>query len=91
MFIYTTISEQWIDKNVEGSGRGAIWRTTPASAWKDWQKYEITFRVLSPGRKYKLRPLTGRSDTRCTVPSATFTSVQYIAGRTLNPSPSVHV
>ena len=35
MFIYRTISEQWTEKNVEGSGRGAIWRTTPVSAWKD--------------------------------------------------------
>jgi hypothetical protein len=31
-----TISELWMEQNVEGRGHGQIWKTTPAIVWMDW-------------------------------------------------------
>jgi hypothetical protein len=32
------ISECWIGKDIEGSGHGLIYGTSPAFAWRDWEK-----------------------------------------------------
>jgi hypothetical protein len=34
------ISEQWIGKDVEGTGCSAIWETTPAFDWRDHENHE---------------------------------------------------
>jgi hypothetical protein len=49
------ISESWIGKDVEGSGRGLMWGTIPEFTWKDWKNIWNTWDRIN-GISTRLEP-----------------------------------